>query len=227
MTKPHLTPELRAQLLAAPRLLLEDRDLMRALIEANDTAIGENVIDIRGRWMARLEGRLDALEATHKGVLAAAYDNVSGTRQIQRAVLALLEPHDAAALLDQIGVRLADILRLDSVRLVIEGDLPARWVGAETLIDTLPEGGVSALLAARKARTDGVTLRACGPESARVHRGADSPILSEALLPLELAGRAALLILGSAEAGTFAPPQGTDLLRFLAGVVQRQLVRVL
>jgi hypothetical protein len=53
----------RARLLARPELILADRDLMRALIGARETEVGENVIDIRGRAMQALETRLDRLEA--------------------------------------------------------------------------------------------------------------------------------------------------------------------
>lgn len=43
-----LSEDERARLLARPELILSDRDLMRALIGARETEIGENVIDIRG-----------------------------------------------------------------------------------------------------------------------------------------------------------------------------------
>ena len=73
-----LSEDERARLLARPELILSDRDLMRALIGARETEIGENVIDIRGRAMQALETRLDRLETTHESVISTAYENQTG-----------------------------------------------------------------------------------------------------------------------------------------------------
>ena len=86
----------RDRILASPEALLEDRDVMQALIGAGDRAVGGNVVDLRGLAMERLEERLERLEDTHRFVLAAAYENLSGTQMIQRAVLRLMEPADFA-----------------------------------------------------------------------------------------------------------------------------------
>ena len=53
---------LRAQLLAEPEMILEDIDLMKALAAAQDNRSGENVVDLRGAAMNRLEARFDQLE---------------------------------------------------------------------------------------------------------------------------------------------------------------------
>ncbi|MEM9757378.1 MAG: DUF484 domain-containing protein, partial [Pseudomonadota bacterium] len=52
----------RGRILDDPDIILEDRDLMRALIAANDRRMGGNVVDMRGVAMERLEGRLTRLE---------------------------------------------------------------------------------------------------------------------------------------------------------------------
>jgi uncharacterized protein YigA (DUF484 family) len=75
------------RVLEDPELILEDRDLMRALISANDRQMGGNIVDMRGIAMERLQNRLDRLEDTHRSVIAAAYENLAGTNQIHRAVL--------------------------------------------------------------------------------------------------------------------------------------------
>ena len=49
---------------------------MRALIAANERAMGGNIVDLRGIAMERLEARLDRLEDTHRSVIAAAYENL-------------------------------------------------------------------------------------------------------------------------------------------------------
>ena len=67
-----IAADLRDRLIAEPEVILEDRDLMRALIAANERAMGANIVDLRGIAMERLEARLDRLEDTHRSVIAAA-----------------------------------------------------------------------------------------------------------------------------------------------------------
>ena len=86
--------ELRNKIIAKPGIILDDQDVMRALIKANEKAMGANIIDIRGIAMDRLESRLDRLEDTHRSVIAAAYDNLAGANQIQRAILRIMDALD-------------------------------------------------------------------------------------------------------------------------------------
>ena len=53
--------DLRDRIIAEPEVLLEDRDVMNALIGANERLMGSNIVDLRGIAMERLEGRLDRL----------------------------------------------------------------------------------------------------------------------------------------------------------------------
>ena len=64
---------IRDQILSDPGSILEDRALMKALITADSRALGENVVDLRGVAMNRLEARYERLEDTHRSVIAAAY----------------------------------------------------------------------------------------------------------------------------------------------------------
>lgn len=79
--------EWRARILADPGLVLDDAEVMRALVLASEQAMGGNVVDLRGMAMERLETRIDRLEETHRAVIAAAYENLSSTNQIHRAIL--------------------------------------------------------------------------------------------------------------------------------------------
>ena len=42
-----IAADLRDRLIAEPEVILEDRDLMRALIAANERAMGANIVDLR------------------------------------------------------------------------------------------------------------------------------------------------------------------------------------
>ncbi|HRO14700.1 MAG TPA: DUF484 family protein, partial [Paracoccus sp. (in: a-proteobacteria)] len=198
----------RAQLLSDPALILADRELMRALVAARESELGDNVIDIRGRAMEALEHRLDRLEAAHESVISAAYENQSGMHTIHRAVLSLLEPEDFPGFLENLESMVAPILRVDTLRLAMETAGPPRVPAGGPLV-MVPPGSVARLVAAgRKApRGDDIVLRRAVADTRAVH-GAE--VVSEALLPLDLGpGRnPALLLMGSLEPGRFTPAQG-------------------
>ena len=118
--KPEMEEALREHIIAQPDVILEDQDLMRALVSANERAMGENIVDLRGIAMKRLETRLDRLEDTHRSVIAAAYENLAGTNQVHRAVLRMLDPFEFETFLTGLSGEVAHILRVDTIRLVLE-----------------------------------------------------------------------------------------------------------
>src|SRR6056297_2580343 len=119
-SKPDMEESLREKIISQPDVILEDRDLMRALIAANERAMGGNIVDLRGVAMERLEARLDRLEDTHRSVIAAAYENLAGTNQVHRAILRMLDPVEFEHFLRDLGTDVAQTLRVDSMKLVLE-----------------------------------------------------------------------------------------------------------
>ncbi|MFO1174228.1 MAG: DUF484 family protein [Paracoccaceae bacterium] len=224
-----LTEEVREKLIETPEMILEDRDLMKALIAANERAMGANIVDLRGIAMERLEVRLDRLEDTHRSVIAAAYENLAGTNQIHRAVLRMLDPADFEGFLTSLGGDVAQILRVESVRLVLESlqggeeEAAVRRLG-QVLSVTAP-GFIDGYIGRGLSRP--VVLRKTGPEAASVFGEAAAVIRSEAVMRLDLGpGRLpGMLALGSADAHQFRTNQGTDLLAFFAGVFERAMRR--
>jgi uncharacterized protein YigA (DUF484 family) len=227
-------PDLRQQILNDPGLILEDTELMRALLRADRSAQGRNVVDLRGVLVDRLEERLDRLEDTHREVLAAAYDNVAGMNQLHRACLALLEPEDFAGFLRVLSREVPPTLGVEMIRLGIEA--PDRPAGAglgpdgafHAVAVALPEGGIEGYLTqGRGLGARRVTLRQRAAASPELYGQAAGAIRSEALLKLDLGrGRGAgLLAFGATDPDRFDPDQGTDLLDFFAGVVERSLRR--
>jgi uncharacterized protein len=228
------TLDLRDRIMADPGLILDDAELMRALLSADRHAAGRNVVDLRAVLVERLEERLDRLEDTHREVLAAAYENVAGTNQVHRACLAVLDAGDFAIFLERTTGDLAQTLSVDVVRLGLEAPGAATGAGLgpdgplRHAVIALPEGGAEMYithgrgLGARK-----VTLRRLARASTDLF-GAKAPaIRSEAVLHLDLGeGRhAGLLVFGSTDPDRFHSEQGTDLLTFFAGVFERVLRR--
>ena len=118
--QPYPHDDWRDRILSDPDLVLDDRDLMRALIAANDRQMGGNIVDMRGIAMERLENRLDRLEDTHRSVIAAAYENLAGTNQVHRAILNLLDQTEFTGFLKTLCTDVAGTLRVDRMRLVLE-----------------------------------------------------------------------------------------------------------
>ena len=226
--------DLRDRILAAPETILEDRDLMQALVAANDRAMGDNVIDLRGLAMQRLEGRLDRLENTHRAVIAAAYENLAGTNQVHRAVLQVLDAPDAEGLLAALAGDVARTLHVHSLRLLLEAaaagqhDAIAPAAFPDDRLILVPPGTVDGMIAGTRGTPDRVvTLRRTLAASAVIH-GPEAPLIrSEALLRLDLGSGhpPGLLVLGSEDPNMFKPGQGTDLLTFLAAVIERVIRR--
>jgi len=221
----------RDRAIADPELILEDRDLMRALIAANDRQMGGNIVDMRGIAMDRLQNRLDRLEDTHRSVIAAAYENLAGTNQIHRSIIRMHDAKDFTEFLTALGTDIAGILRVDRVRLVLES-VEATETSApkvqklEDVLTIVAPGFVKDYVTGgRDVPRRQVTLRQVGGDAGRIFGEASRWVQSEACLTLDLgAGRLpGLLVLGAEDPHQFRPSQGTDLLTFFTNVFERMM----
>ena len=230
-SKPDMEESLREKIISQPDVILEDQDLMRALIAANERAMGGNIVDLRGVAMERLEARLDRLEDTHRSVIAAAYENLAGTNQVHRAILRMLDPIEFEHFLRDLGTDVAQTLRVDSMKLVLESVQDKADPAIKTLGDVLSvaEPGFIAeyLTDGRNAEPRQVTLRQIHEGDARIYGQQAEFIRSEACLLLDFgAGRLpGMLAMGAEDPHQFSPQQGTDLLAFFAGVFERAMRR--
>ena len=230
-TKPKIEDALREAIIAQPNVILDDKDVMHALIAANEKTMGANIVDLRGIAMDRLELRLDRLEDTHRSVIAAAYENLAGTNQIHRAILRMLDPVEFESFLSDLRGEVAEILRVDAVRLVLETEQVETDPSLARLGDVLSimaPGFCDEYLSGQSAgNARPVVLRQVqGGEHALFGDKSDF-IRSEACLRLDFGpGRLpGLLLLGAEDPHMFGPHQGTDLLIFFAGVFERVMRR--
>jgi uncharacterized protein YigA (DUF484 family) len=223
--------DLREAIMLRPDVILDDKELMKALIAANERSMGGNIVDLRGIAMERLEARLDRLEDTHRSVIAAAYENLAGTNQVHRAVMRMLDPVEFEDFLKTLGGEVAEILRVDSLRLILESAQSQSDPVVGRLKDVLSvvePGFVSDYL----GESTGIPVR---PVVLRQVQNAEEAIYgpkadwirSEACLRLDFGkGRLpGLLVMGAEDPHQFTPQQGTDLLAFFAGVFERTMRR--
>lgn len=225
----NLVDDLKRRIIEDPDVILDDRDVMRALAAAGAAQQPTNVVDLRGIAMERLEARLERLEDTHRTVIAAAYENLTGTNQIHRAVLRLLEAVSFDGFLHALEGDLVEILAVDSLRLLLEthasGADAATAVNRFDSVVTLVEPGFSARYAGQPGRP--VVLRRIRGADPLVHGSNADWIASEACIQLDFGeGRLpGLLALGAEDPHQFAPNQGTDLLTFFGAVFERAMRR--
>ncbi|MGA9253104.1 MAG: DUF484 family protein [Roseobacter sp.] len=230
-TEPKIEEALREAIIAQPDVILDDKDVMHALIAANEKIMGANIVDLRGIAMDRLETRLDRLEDTHRSVIAAAYENLAGTNQIHRAILRMLDPVEFEVFLRDLGGDVAEILRVDSVRLVLETAQAEQDKVLGSLSDVLtvqPAGYIDDYLTqGRGGSARQVTLRQIQEGDTSIYSDKAGWIRSEACLKLDFGtGRLpGMLALGAEDPHMFGPQQGSDLLVFFAGVFERIMRR--
>lgn len=230
-TPQRIGDSLREEIISRPDMILDDPDLMNALIAANEQSMGGNIVDLRGIAMERLENRLDRLEDTHRSVIAAAYENLAGTNQIHRALLALLDPLEFEDFLANLGTSVAEILKVDCIRLVIEshdteGGMALASFG--DLLQVAPSGYIDEYLADQRGSSlRQVTLRQIALGDGQIYGEIAPDMRSEACLKLDFGpGRLpGLLVMGSEDPHLFSAQQGTDLLAFFASVFERTMRR--
>ena len=224
-SSPKIEDALREAIISQPDVILDDTDLMQALIAANEKAMGGNIVDLRGIAMERLETRLDRLEDTHRSVIAAAYENLAGTNQIHRAILRMLDPVEFETFLRDLGGDVAEILRVDQVKLVLESvqndaDPAVQRLGS--VLSVAEPGFIDRYLTQdRGGMVRQVTLRSVQNASEQIYGPNAEWIRSEACLKLDFG----MLVLGAEDPHLFGPQQGTDLLAFFTGVFERTMRR--
>lgn len=230
-SSPKIDDALREAIISKPDVILDDSDVMQALIAANERAMGGNIVDLRGIAMERLETRLDRLEDTHRSVIAAAYENLAGTNQIHRAILRMMDPTEFEGFLRELGGEVADILRVDAVKLVLESAQNDADPAVQRLGDVLnvaEPGFIDDYLTQGRGGTGRkVILRSVQTGSEPIYGEKADYVRSEACLKLDFGdGRLpGLLALGSEDPHMFGPQQGTDLLTFFTGVFERAMRR--
>tara|TARA_B100001057_G_scaffold280734_1_gene281157 strand:+ start:738 stop:1430 length:693 start_codon:yes stop_codon:yes gene_type:complete len=220
----------RAKLLSDPSIILDDQELMERLLTATDIKLGTNVVDLRHVAMNRLSDKLGELEGTHRSVVAAAYQNLLGTKQIHQGVVHLLSKKSLDDFVICLKTELLRILSIDCIFILLEKPdgsedplIPTKFrPNIQTVmpgfVNTyITQGGVTDFSKAKIRRATSVTNQ--------LFENASIKIESEACLQLNLNENqiVGMIAIGSSDKNFFEPGQGTDLLKFFACVCEKIL----
>lgn len=179
---------------------------------------GDRVLDLQHFMVERLRRDIARLRADQDDLLANSRDNLSTQERVHRAVLALLAAESFEDLIEAITTDLAVWLDVDVATLCVEAaddTIPrARIEG----VQVLAPGTIGALLAPGRE----IVLRDDVHGEAEIFGGAAALVRSDALIRLGFGEEKpiGMLAFGTRHPGFFNPGQGTELLSFLARILE-------
>lgn len=180
---------------------------------------GGDVVDLQHAMVGRLRTELVRSIKQHGELIDAGRNNQRNQARIHATVLRLLSARSLDHLLELMTTDLVGLLNIDAVALCLEtGSVaPATSHG----IRILPDGTIAKVIGSERD----VTLRDNVSGERRIFGEAAGLVRSEALLRLVVRenGPPALLALGSREPRRFHPGQGSELLAFLAHVMEHSI----
>lgn len=181
---------------------------------------GTGVVDLQSFMVERLRGEVNRLKEEQRELIGATRANMNSQNRIHAAALFLLDAQSFEQLIQTITCELAVLLDLDVISLVIESDETERPEVAQTGVRIVPPGRVDAWLNYRD-----IVLNDDIYGHPEIYGQAAELVRSEAMIRLQISSIAppGLLAFGSREPDSFHAGQATELVSFLARVVERVL----
>ena len=226
--------DFRKRILQDPEALLNDREVMRALISASSNNAPTNVIDLKSVVLKRLEGRVDEIEGQNSNIISAAYKNISTTFRVHSAILEALEPKTFTEFLNFLKTDWANSLGIDVARLCLEApsiskdDIPQLQTEFGPSVIFLQEGEIDHYITLGQDNDPrSVTLRQIRKGASNIYSNIAPELRSEALMKLDLGqgNSPGLLLLGSINPNQFLPNMGTDLFVFYGSIFEKVMQR--
>jgi len=179
---------------------------------------GRGVVDLQAFMVERLRGDIRTLKDQQRELITTTRANLNSQNRIHAAVLFLLDAQNFEQLIQTIATDLAVLLDLDVACLVVESnglDIPHVH---RTGVRVVEPGMIDQWLGTRD-----VVLAADTPGDPELFGPGAGLVRSQALIRLQISSDTpeGLLAFGSREPDMFHQGQGTELVCFLARVVER------
>lgn len=219
---PKVAPTLTAEDVCAylrehPDFLVQHADLVDHLTPPTHDR-GRGVVDLQAFMVDRLRGDIRALKDQQRELVTTTRANLNSQNRIHAAVLFLLDAQNFEQLIQTIATDLAVLLDLDVAGLAVESnglDIPHVH---RTGVRVVEPGRIDEWLGTRDA-----LLAADIQGDPELFGPAAGQVRSQALIRLQISSETpeGLLAFGSRDPDMFHPGQGTELIGFLARVVER------
>jgi len=200
-----------------PEFFARHHDLLDRMVLPAERAT-PSVVDLRAYLVDRQRGEIDRLRRQQRAIVSASRANMNTQQRVHAAILFLLDAESFEQLIQAITTDLAVLLDLDVAQLLIEADGEGPIQQLRTGVRVLPAGDIDARLGGRDAMLAG----AITGDAAIFGEGAGL-VCSQALIRLSVSSVTppALLALGSRDPEMFESGMRTELMGFLARVLER------
>ena len=223
--------KLREEILAKANEILNDETLLRALIGASDKNLGSKIVDLRSVAMQKMDGELKKLKRSNQQVIATAYENLVGMKQVHQVVLKSLEQNNFDEFITNLDTEACDILRVDCIKIGLETHSSLQntdkyELKLSKLLDLYPIDFVDTYISQGKNNSPvDIVLRPTPKGSEQLYGKLSKNLKSEGCIKLEIGNKKVIgiLALASKEREKFTAQQGVELLKFMGSVFERRI----
>lgn len=213
---PQLTEDdVRNWLIDHPDFLTQNADLLTTVIPPERIS-GDGVVDMQSFLVSRLQKEVTYLTALQDDFVEAARNNMHTQDMVHASIQAVLGASSLAHFVHILTQDLPELLEIDVITLCVEdGPIPLPDM---TGLQRLKPGSIDRA----PWRGHAILLRPEAPKSKAIFGPAKELVHSDALIKLDVPSlhARAMVAFGSRQDGHFREDQATDLLRFLAIVIQ-------
>ena len=223
--------KLREEILTKAHEILNDEILLKALIGANDKNLGGKIVDLRSVAMQKMDGELKKLKRSNQQVIATAYENLVGMKQVHQVVLKSLEQNNFDEFITNLDTEACNILRVDCIKIGLETHSSLQNnekydSKLSKLLDLYPVNFVDTYISqGENNNTDDVILRPTPKGSEQLYGKVSKNLKSEGCIKLRIGNKKiiGILALASKEREKFTAQQGVELLKFMGSVFERRI----
>lgn len=207
-----------AFLKANPKFLQQHPEACDYLVPPKNSDGGKNVRDFMSFMVERLKSDKERVLESTKELVENARSNMNNQQRVQKVILRLLEASTFEEFIHIITMDMATMLDTDIATLVVEADGHDIPHIHNSGIRIVPPGTLDAWMGDKNTllQSDITGIEV-------IYGGAYTLVRSQALLRVDISMNTppAILAFGSRDPHMFAEGQGTDMVSFLARVVER------
>ena len=223
--------KLREEILAKAHEILNDETLLRALIGASDKNLGSKIVDLRSVAIQKMDGELKKLKRSNQQVIATAYENLVGMKQVHQVVLKSLEQNNFDEFVTNLNTEACDVLRVDHIKLGLEThsllqNTEKNGSKLSKLLDLYPVNFVDTYISQGENNgSNDIILRPIPKGSEQLYGKISKTLRSEGCIKLKIGNEkiVGILALASKEREKFTAQQGVELLKFMGSAFERRI----